>query len=236
MTLHENLRRARLARGMTQSALAARLGVSDRAVSRWETGAAAPDVTLLPQLALLLEISADALLGIDPLRTRQEILQATEESTRLLRSGDTASAVALLREKAAAYPNQPELMAYLARALLAQGDEAALREALALCRAADSSGRPMRLSTTFGCRQTMALCLSRLGRREEAVRLVNDELPAIFVSRELLQARVAPAEQADVLYRRNAGLLSELLCAALEKLGEQAAAEAVRRAMQPVCE
>ena len=61
MNLAENIRRARLNRGMTQSALADVLGVSDRAVSRWETGAACPDVTLLPRLALVLETSADAL-------------------------------------------------------------------------------------------------------------------------------------------------------------------------------
>lgn len=38
MNLHENIRRARLDRGMTQAALADLLGVSNRAVSRWETG------------------------------------------------------------------------------------------------------------------------------------------------------------------------------------------------------
>ena len=38
MNLPENIRRARLARGLTQSALAEALGVSDRAVSRWENG------------------------------------------------------------------------------------------------------------------------------------------------------------------------------------------------------
>ena len=43
MILADNLRRLRLARGMTQSALADVLGVSDRAVSRWERGTAARD-------------------------------------------------------------------------------------------------------------------------------------------------------------------------------------------------
>ena len=69
MILADNLRRLRLARGMTQSALADVLGVSDRAVSRWERGTAAPDVALLPPLAMTLETSVDALLGIDPLHT-----------------------------------------------------------------------------------------------------------------------------------------------------------------------
>ena len=79
MNLAENIRNARLARGLTQSALAEALGVSDRTVSRWENDAAAPDVTLLSRLALTLQTSADALLGVDPLRIREEILAATAE-------------------------------------------------------------------------------------------------------------------------------------------------------------
>ena len=51
--LHETLRALRQQSGMTQSALAEALAVSDRAVSRWETAAALPDVTLLPRLAHL---------------------------------------------------------------------------------------------------------------------------------------------------------------------------------------
>lgn len=48
---------------------------------------AAPDVTLLPRLALVLETSTDALLGVDPLRIQRELLAATEECTRLLNAG-----------------------------------------------------------------------------------------------------------------------------------------------------
>jgi transcriptional regulator with XRE-family HTH domain len=211
---------------MTQSALAAQLGVSDRAVSRWETGAACPDVTLLPQLAMLLETSADALLGMDPLHIEAEILRTTEACTRLLREDDAPAAVALMREKNALYPNQPELMVYLARALLALKTDEAAREALRLCRAAD--GRNMRLSTTFGCKQVMALCLSRLDRKEEAARLVEDDMPAIWVCRELMLPRVAPPERAEMIRRSNVALLSGLLCSTLEKLGAQEAADAVR--------
>ena len=231
MNLAENIRRARMNRGMTQSALADVLGVSDRAVSRWETGAACPDVTLLPRLALALETSADALLGVDPLRMEAEILQATAECTRLLNAGDAPAAVMLLREKSALCPNQPELMVYLARALLALKTEEAAREALTLCRAAD--GRKMRLSTTYGCKQVMALALSRLGRREEAARLVEDEMPAIWVCRELVLPRVAPEDRALLLRQSNVKLLSGLLTDTLARLakdtGEASYHEAAER-------
>ena len=48
------IRALRLAEGMTQAALAQALGVSDKAVSKWENGRGAPDVFLLPQLSQLL--------------------------------------------------------------------------------------------------------------------------------------------------------------------------------------
>ena len=231
MALADTLRHMRLAKGMTQLALAEQLGVSDRAVSRWERGISCPDIALLPQIALLLETSTDALLGADPQRMQAEILRATEECTRLLNEGDAPAAVAMLRQKSTVYPNQPELMVYLARALLKTGTDAACREALYLCRAAD--GRRMRLSSTFGCKQVMAMALHRLDRPEEAARLIEDEMPAIFVSRELLLPRYVPPERAARIRRSNVTLLSGLLVSTLESLarhsGNAAYAETAAR-------
>ena len=224
MNLGENIRQARLARGLTQSALAEALGVSDRAVSRWENGSAAPAVTLLSRLALILQTSADALLGVDPLRIQEEILAATAESTRLLNAEDVSGAITLLRAKSAQYPHQPELMVYLARALVKTKAEPEAWEALSLCRAAQSSGQPMRLSTHYGCKLAMARALHRLGREEEAARLIEDEMPAIFVSRELLLPQFVPPEQALRICRGNVTLLGGYLTAALEKLAAEDAA------------
>lgn len=42
------IRRLRLEQGMTQLALAERLGVSDKAVSKWERGCGVPDLSILP--------------------------------------------------------------------------------------------------------------------------------------------------------------------------------------------
>ncbi len=48
---------------MTQDALAARLGVTYQAVSKWETGSCYPDVTLLPKIAAVFGTTVDYLLG-----------------------------------------------------------------------------------------------------------------------------------------------------------------------------
>lgn len=195
MELATNLRKARQAAGLTQAALAERLGVSDRAVSRWECGTAMPDVALLPGLAFLLNISVDALLGVDSQRRQETIDKALADCNSHMQRGEHQAASALLRTALAAYPDQPELMVALARTLMARHSDEATREALALCRAAD--GRPARLSTQYGCKQVMALALHRLGKSEQAAQLVSDELPSFWVCRELLYPRVAPGDMAE---------------------------------------
>ncbi len=52
----------RRAQGLTQRELAERLGVSDKAVSRWEREETLPDLSLIPALAELFGVTADELL------------------------------------------------------------------------------------------------------------------------------------------------------------------------------
>lgn len=57
------IREARVSLGLTQTAPANTLQVSPQAVSKWERGENAPDVTLIPDIANLLGVTADRLLG-----------------------------------------------------------------------------------------------------------------------------------------------------------------------------
>lgn len=52
----------RTASGMTQIQLAEKLSVTNKAVSKWETGEGFPDITTLPLLALELGVSVDEIL------------------------------------------------------------------------------------------------------------------------------------------------------------------------------
>lgn len=49
--------------GMTQEALAQKLGITNQAVSKWESDQCCPDIMQLPQLADLFGITLDALFG-----------------------------------------------------------------------------------------------------------------------------------------------------------------------------
>ena len=63
-----NVSRYRKDLGLTQEALAAKLGITFQAVSKWETGQTMPDTILLPKLAQILNVSVDKLLGYSAFR------------------------------------------------------------------------------------------------------------------------------------------------------------------------
>lgn len=61
--LNENIAFFRKKRGITQEELANALGVTNQAVSKWESGKCAPDIQLLPDIAEYFNISIDELFG-----------------------------------------------------------------------------------------------------------------------------------------------------------------------------
>ena len=67
--------------GLTQEQLANALGISYQAVSKWETGNACPDISMLPLLADLFSVSVDALIGRVPLMEAR--LQERKEMSTL---------------------------------------------------------------------------------------------------------------------------------------------------------
>lgn len=66
MTLAEKICVCRKKAGLSQEALAEKLGVSCQAVSRWENGEAVPEVGKLPALAREFGVTVDWLLSEEP--------------------------------------------------------------------------------------------------------------------------------------------------------------------------
>ena len=63
MELSERIKKYRIDNNMRQTDLAKELFVSKQAISKWETGRGLPDISLYPQLAKMLGISIDELMG-----------------------------------------------------------------------------------------------------------------------------------------------------------------------------
>ncbi len=64
MSIGENIAKYRKAKSLTQEQLGQLLGVTNQAVSKWESGVSMPDIMLLPEIANALGITLDALYGI----------------------------------------------------------------------------------------------------------------------------------------------------------------------------
>lgn len=62
MKTYQTIVSLRKAQGYTQASLAEKLGVSDKAVSKWERGVACPDVALWNQLSILLDTDIESLI------------------------------------------------------------------------------------------------------------------------------------------------------------------------------
>jgi transcriptional regulator with XRE-family HTH domain len=94
MTLGAFIRSLRLQNGMTQAKLADKVGITDKAVSKWERDVSYPDVALFPKLADVLGVSVCDLLDLcieegQPSRLMQIFKMTHDIRTPLHTSSDT---------------------------------------------------------------------------------------------------------------------------------------------------
>ncbi len=81
--INENIKLYRKEKVFTQEQLAEAMGVSVGAVSKWESGASVPELSLIMELADFFGISVDALLGYE---VRDNSAKETAERLRIMRS------------------------------------------------------------------------------------------------------------------------------------------------------
>lgn len=97
----KNLKRLRRERDMTQDELSEALSLSIQAISRYETGAAYPDIEMLPVIAGFFGTTVDALLGVSKeMREKRK----DEYITELRTLTDRRDRLALLRRQRAEFP------------------------------------------------------------------------------------------------------------------------------------
>lgn len=73
MTIGTNIKRLRVAKGITQEQLSVAMNVTCAAVSKWERGETYPDITLLQPLAYYFGVTLDELMGYDQEKIQTEI-------------------------------------------------------------------------------------------------------------------------------------------------------------------
>ena len=117
MFLAENLKKIRIAKGLTQEDVANYLNITPQSVSKWEREETYPDITFLPAIANILEVSLDQLIGIDSIRSKKAKREVHNKATCHIREGELDEAEAVYREALTVYPNEPGMILGLAGVL-----------------------------------------------------------------------------------------------------------------------
>ncbi len=95
---------------LTQEELAERLNVSFQTISKWETNASLPDVTMFPLLANFFNVTTDELLGIDLAKKQAKIDEIIEEYNHLSNLGKEKERFDFICQAYREYPNNYRIL------------------------------------------------------------------------------------------------------------------------------
>ena len=106
MNIGSQIKKLRRERDITQEQLAECLNISVPAISQWECGKTAPDISQLPMLANIFKVSADIILGIDVDRVEEKINEICDKAYNYSVDGYKEKAIDALRSGLAEFPDQ----------------------------------------------------------------------------------------------------------------------------------
>lgn len=107
--LGEKIRSLRKEKNIPQEVLAQYLGVTFQAVSKWENGAALPDVAAIPAIAMFFGVSTDQLFDIHLLDIDRQVSEICDEAVRF-RNTDPARGEEILRNGLKKFPGNDILL------------------------------------------------------------------------------------------------------------------------------
>ena len=210
MTIGETIRKLRRERDITQEALAEYLGISSKAVSQWETGRTAPDITQLPVLANVLEVTTDELLGVDVNAKQKKIDEICAAAQKRREAGHRDESIDVLRRGLALYPDSYKIMEMLAcdlycsRPVAEIGEEAAalLDKVLAGC--TDNAVRNSAISDA-------CYLYPKIGRTKDAIALA-ESMENAMSKMELMPDILRGGDQSDAYCMLTFQYVDHALC------------------------
>ena len=194
----ENLKVLRRNADMTQEDVAGVLGVSPQSVSKWERGDTFPDITLLPSLANLFNVSVDSLIGMEKINDDRAVAKAFHEGQRLLRDGDSTGAADAFSQALKVFPNNDGLMLELSLVLAIDGEAEKLTKAEFLCERILAGNSSEVISST--ARAVLCYVYLKLGDKQKAVNTAQS-LPHLAVCRSTVLDEIEAEPRAEHINR-----------------------------------
>lgn len=117
LIIGDKLKKLRRSRDLTQEEVAAHLGISFQAISKWERSDGYPDITMLPALANYFNVSVDELIGMDEIASANKLDEINSKWQENRATGKHKDNVELMRDALKAYPNNALLLMQLSASL-----------------------------------------------------------------------------------------------------------------------
>lgn len=214
MTLNigENLKIYRSKKKVTQEQLAYEFGVSPQAVSRWETGATYPDITLLPVIAKYFAVTVDELLGVVKQCPDDEKEIYQKKRLALCHDGKTYEALALDREMLKKYPCDEDalynLMYELYTLRFNEHGDGYCSELISTANMLINTSKKREI--TSGAKQLLIFVYSQCGELEK-VKEIAETLDPLFCCKDVLYPRAFEGEEQIRLLQNNILMYANLL-------------------------
>lgn len=185
--LGEKIRALRKERNLSQEVLAQYLGVSFQAVSKWENGAALPDVAMIPAIALFFGVSTDQLFAINLLEVEKQVEEICSEAAAC-RWEDPGRAEKLLREGLRKFPGNDVLLNNLLYTLRAPEQR---EERITICKSLIEGTRDDEVK--YDACRILAETYKELGEYA-LVKAGLEMIPEVYFMKQQLQALLLEGE------------------------------------------
>ena len=209
MNIGAKIKELRRKRGITQERLAEYLNISSQAVSKWENGAALPDISLVPQLVSFFGVSADELFSLNKSMTDKRVLWYREEYERLGKLYDNDGSITLMKQALSEMPANYEFMLNLAY-MLSRSDKRPrdTDTIISLCERIleDCTDDNFR----YPAMKLLCSCYSHTDRKAEALAIV-DNLPDMLIEKGFWKERVLDGEERVIQKQKNLILLLDMI-------------------------
>jgi transcriptional regulator with XRE-family HTH domain len=185
--LGEKIKMLRKQKNISQEVFANYLGVSFRAVSKWENGNTMPDVTLIPAIASFFGVSTDELFDFNRFEAEKQVESICLEAYKY-RFTDGARSEKILREGLQRFPGNDIILNNL---LYTMDYTERADEVVTLCRTLIESTRDD--AVKYDACRILAACYKENGQ-DDLVRPTLELIPEIYFTKLALAATLLEGE------------------------------------------
>lgn len=211
--LGEKIKSLRKQKNMSQEVLAQVLGVTFQAVSKWETGAAMPDVTMIPAIARFFEVSTDELFDFNRIEQEEQVLELCGKAAEF-RFSDTAKSEAMLRDALKQFPGNDIILNNLLYTMRAPERS---EEVVTLCKSILEVTKYD--DVKYDALRILAETYHAMGQ-QALVKPTLEQIPEIYFSKVELAAKLLEGEEAMEAARMQAYLSRDDLLDMLSRMAQ----------------